>query len=129
MSRGSPGDLEPAAFPQLDWSAAAAGASLDQLREHVEDEAGKAAAWYLRKKGKKRVMGRSLRGLAILLGFVAAAYMATGDDAKAHTAMKALLDKKPKYVLSNFPYAYLYKRAEDQDRFRDLLRKAGMPEK
>ena len=42
--------------------------------------------------------------------------------------MKAFLDKHPERTLSNYKYPRLYKRKEDQDRYLNLLRKAGMPE-
>ncbi len=63
------------------------------------------------------------------LGALAAAYVATGQDEKACAAMKAYLDKNPTITLSNYSRLRLYKRAEDRDRFANLLRKAGMPER
>ncbi len=62
------------------------------------------------------------------LCLIAAAYIATGQDAKARNAMKAFLDKRPGYTLSNYRHPRLYKRKEDLDRYLNLLRKAGMPE-
>ena len=62
------------------------------------------------------------------LCFLAAAYIATGQDEKAHAAMKAFLDKKPGTTLANYTNPRLYKRKEDLDRYLNLLRKAGMPE-
>ncbi len=63
------------------------------------------------------------------LGFLAAAYAATGQDEKARAAMKAFLDKKPRSTIATFQSPRLYKRKEDRDRFVNLLRKTGMPEK
>ena len=62
------------------------------------------------------------------LCFLAAAYVATGQDEKARAVMKAFLDKKPKTRISNYRSLRLYKRKEDRDRFANLLRKAGMSE-
>ncbi len=62
------------------------------------------------------------------LCFLAAAYVATGQDEKACAAMKAYLDKNPTITLSSYSRVRLYKRAEDRNRFANLLRKAGMPE-
>ena len=62
------------------------------------------------------------------LTFLAAAYIATGQDEKARAVMKAFLDKKPKTTMSNYKFPRLYKRKEDLDRYLNLLRKAGMPE-
>ncbi len=62
------------------------------------------------------------------LSFLAAAYIATGQDEKARAAMKAFLKKKPRTTLSNYQHPRLYKRREDLDRYLNLLRKAGMPE-
>ncbi len=62
------------------------------------------------------------------LCFLAAAYIATGQDEKARAAMKAFLDKKPGTTLANYRHPRLYKRKEDLDRYLNLLRKAGMPE-
>ena len=59
-------DVMPAQFPPLDWSAGHVSASLSALRAYVETEAIKASAWYLAKRGKKRILGRILRGLGIL---------------------------------------------------------------
>ena len=52
-----------------------------------------------------------------------------GKDEKARAVMKAFLDKKPRTTLSNYRSPRLYKRKEDLDRYLNLLRKAGMPEK
>ncbi len=62
------------------------------------------------------------------LCFLAAAYIATGQEEKARAAMKAFFDKKPGRTLSNYRHPRLYKRTEDRDRYLNLLRKAGMPE-
>ena len=62
------------------------------------------------------------------LGFLAAAYTATGEDEKARAVMKEFLDKKAGTTLSNFRSPQLYMKKEDRDRFVNLLRKAGMPE-
>ena len=62
------------------------------------------------------------------LSFLAAAYIATGQHAKARAVMKAFLDKKPQTTLSNYRSPRLYKRKEDLDRYLNLLRRAGMPE-
>ncbi len=63
------------------------------------------------------------------LCFLAAAYIATGQAAKARAALKAFLKKNPNTTLANYRSPRLYKRAEDRDRYLNLLRKAGMPEK
>ena len=62
------------------------------------------------------------------MGYLAAAYAATGEDEKARATMKLYLDKHPKYRISNYPMLRNYNRTEDRDRFANLLRKAGMPE-
>ncbi len=62
------------------------------------------------------------------LGFLAAAYVATGQVEKARATMKVFLEKKPGTTLANYRQPRLYKRKEDLDRYLDLLRKAGMPE-
>jgi len=62
------------------------------------------------------------------LSFLAAAYIATGQDENARVAMKAFLDKNPGYTLSNYQHPRLYKRTEDLDRYLNLLRRAGMQE-
>ncbi len=62
------------------------------------------------------------------LSFLAAAYIATGQDAKAHAAMKAFLDKKPGRTIATYRHPRLYKRKVDLDRYLNLLRRAGMPE-
>ena len=62
------------------------------------------------------------------LCFLAAAYVATGQIEKARAPLKAFLAKRPKTTLANYSRIRLYKRAEDRDRFANLLRKAGMPE-
>ena len=59
---------------------------------------------------------------------LAAAYAATGQDEKARAAMKAFLDRRPGRTIANYRHPRLYKRKEDQDRYLNLLRKAGMPE-
>ncbi len=63
------------------------------------------------------------------LSFLAAAYAATGQDEKARATMKEFLDKKPRSTIATFQSPRLYKRKEDRDRFVNLLRKAGMPER
>ena len=63
------------------------------------------------------------------LGTLAAAYAATGQDEKARAAMKTFLGKHPGRTIANYRYPRLYKRKEDLDRYLDLLRKAGMPER
>jgi tetratricopeptide (TPR) repeat protein len=62
------------------------------------------------------------------LCFLAAAYIATGQDEQAHVTMMAILDKYPERTISNYQHPHLYKRKEDLERYLDLLRKAGMPE-
>ena len=56
------------------------------------------------------------------LNFLAAAYAATGQDEKAGTAMKALLDKRPGRTLKSYRYPRLYKRTENRDRLLNLQR-------
>jgi adenylate cyclase len=63
------------------------------------------------------------------LGALAAAYAATGQNEKARAVIKAFLDKKPGLTISSYRSPRLYKRREDRDRFVNLLRKAGMPER
>ena len=63
-----------------------------------------------------------------MLCFLAAAYIATGQDEKARAAIKAFLDKKPGRTIATYQHPRLYKRKEDLDRYLNLLRKAGMPE-
>lgn len=62
------------------------------------------------------------------LSFLAAAYIATGQDEKARAVMNVFLEKHPKTTLSNYRSPRLYKRKKDLDRYLNLLRKAGMPE-
>ena len=62
------------------------------------------------------------------LSFLAAAYIATGQDEKARAVMNVFLGKHPKTTLSNYRSPRLYKRREDRERYLGLLRKAGMPE-
>lgn len=64
-----------------------------------------------------------------VLGYLAAAYAATGQDDKARVTMDTFLDKRPKLTISTFPRLRIYKRAEDRERLIKLLRKAGIPEK
>ncbi len=71
---------------------------------------------------------RSVRVGSDRLPFLAAAYIATGQDEKARAVMKAFLNKKPNTTLSNYKFPRLYKQKEDQERLLNLLRKAGMPE-
>lgn len=63
------------------------------------------------------------------LFFLAASYAAIDQNEKAREVMKACLDKHPRFTLSSYPHLWLYKRTEDRDRYANLLRKAGMPEK
>ncbi len=70
-------------------------------------------------------MRRGANGLC----FLAAAYAATGQDEKARATMKAFLDKKPGRTIATYKHPRLYKRKEDRDRYLNLLRKTGMPEK
>lgn len=60
-------DLQPSGFPELDWSPAKRIESLEKLRGYAESEAAKANHWYLRKRRSKRMLGRGLRMLAILM--------------------------------------------------------------
>jgi len=69
-----------------------------------------------------------VRGVSEALCFLAAAYVATGQDEKARAAMKAYLDKNPTITLSSYSRVRLYKRVEDRNWFANLLRKAGMLE-
>ena len=66
-SNKSAQDLQPTGFPDLDWSQAKRIESLDQLRSYSEKEAAKANEWYLKKRRPKRILGRTLRLLAILM--------------------------------------------------------------
>ncbi len=71
---------------------------------------------------------RSVRRGTNALSFLAAAYIATGQDEKARAVMNVFLAKHPKTTLSNYRSPRLYKRKVDLDRYLNLLRKAGMPE-
>ncbi len=62
------------------------------------------------------------------LGFLSAAYAATGDVEKARAVVNTYLKKKPRLTISRYPLLRNYKRKQDKDRFTKLLRKAGMPE-
>jgi tetratricopeptide (TPR) repeat protein len=65
----------------------------------------------------------------LILCFLAASYAAIGQDEKAREVMKVFLQKHPRFTLSSYPHLGLYKRTEDRDRYANLLRRAGMPEK
>jgi len=65
----------------------------------------------------------------LILCFLAASYAAIGQDEKAREVMKVFLEKHPRFTLSSYPHLRLYKRTEDRDRYANLLRRAGMPEK
>jgi len=65
----------------------------------------------------------------LILCFLAASYAAIGQDEKAREVMQVFLAKRPKFTLSNYPHVRIYKRKEDRDRYADLLRRSGMPEK
>ena len=62
------------------------------------------------------------------LNFLAAAYIATGQNEKARAAVKAFLDKKPGRNIATYQHPRIYKRKEDLGLYLNLLRKAGMPE-
>ncbi len=49
--------------------------------------------------------------------------------AKARAAMKAFLAKHPGRTIANYQHPRIYKKKEDRDRYLDLLRKAGLPDK
>ena len=66
-SNQSAQDLQPSGFPDLDWSQAKRIESLDKLRAYAEAEAAKANGWYLKKRKSMRLLGRTLRLLAILM--------------------------------------------------------------
>ena len=55
------------AFPELDWSQGSVQESLQKLQAYAESEGEKANRWYLSKRGSKRLAGRTLRLLAIVL--------------------------------------------------------------
>ena len=76
----------------------------------------------------KKYYAISVRRGSNSLCFLAAAYVATGQEEEARAALKAFLDKKPGRTISNYKHPRLYMRKEDLDRYLDLLRKAGMPE-
>ena len=65
----------------------------------------------------------------LILCFLAASYAAIGQDEKAREVMKVSLEKHPRFTLSSYPHLRLYKRTEDRDRYANLLRRSGMPEK
>ncbi|UCG67407.1 MAG: tetratricopeptide repeat protein, partial [Deltaproteobacteria bacterium] len=65
----------------------------------------------------------------LILCFLAASYAAIGHDEKAREVTKVFLKKHPRFTLSSYPHLRLYKRTEDRDRYANLLRRAGMPEK
>lgn len=78
-----PADLAIMALEPLDWSSAAAAASIEKLRVFVEHEAQSVNGWYMAKRSAKRRLGRLLRGLAILFGGLAA-MVPIAQEAGAH---------------------------------------------
>jgi hypothetical protein len=75
-------DLQPGRFPDLSWGEADLAASLEAVYHWVEDEAIRAAAWYIHEKKWKARWSRALRILAILLATAGAAipFVAANDD-------------------------------------------------
>ncbi len=65
----------------------------------------------------------------LILYFLAASYAAIGQDEKAREVMKVCLEKHPTTTLSSYSHLPLYKKPEDRERYANLLRRAGMPEK
>ena len=65
-------DLTRADLPQLDWSPTARAASLASVYEHAVSTATVSEAWYAAHRSSKRLGGRALRVLALLLGAAAA---------------------------------------------------------
>ena len=61
-------DLTRADLPQLDWSPSARVASLATVYAHAVSTATASEAWYAAHRGSKRLAGRALRVLALLLG-------------------------------------------------------------
>ncbi len=76
----------------------------------------------------EREYERNARPGSNAFSFLAAAYVATGQNEKARAVMKAFLDNNPGTTLSNYHNPSLYKRTADRNRYLNLLRKAGMPE-
>ena len=65
-------DLTRADLPQLDWSPSARVASLATVYTHAVGTATASEAWYAAHRGSKRLAGRALRVLALLLAAAAA---------------------------------------------------------
>ena len=65
----------------------------------------------------------------LILCFLAASYAAIGQDEKAREVIKVFLKKRPRFTISTYPHIRIYKREEDRDRYANLLRRAGMPER
>jgi hypothetical protein len=65
-TRKSSSDLNPAAFPKLDWSPGEIAKSLDAAFAYATGVAEKAVGWYYVKRTSKRVGGWLLRGGALL---------------------------------------------------------------
>lgn len=66
-------DLEPGRFPDLPWGDGEMVASLETVYHWVEDQAIRAATWYLNEKKAKSRWSRALRILAILFATAGAA--------------------------------------------------------
>lgn len=64
----------------------------------------------------------------ITITWLAAAYAALGETARAQEVLQAYLRKHPEMTLDRFPFQRAYKRKEDSDRLIGFLRKAGMPD-
>ena len=65
-------DLKRSDLPELDWSPAARSASLSAVYEHATGLAKESERWYADNRPVKRIAGRTLRVLALVLGAVAA---------------------------------------------------------
>ena len=64
-------DIQPSAFPELDWSDGKRAESLIKVKNYVVIEAKNAAAWYDGKRPWTKIAARWLRGGAILLTGIA----------------------------------------------------------
>ncbi|MDA0161891.1 SLATT domain-containing protein [Solirubrobacter ginsenosidimutans] len=66
------GDIARSDLPELDWGAAERAASLSKVYVHAQGLAVASERWYAANRPPKRVAGRVLRVLALLLGTAAA---------------------------------------------------------
>jgi TolB-like protein/Tfp pilus assembly protein PilF len=60
--------------------------------------------------------------------FLTASYSELGRDAEARSMARQLLKNNPKFSLTSWQFARLYKNPEDTEHLLNALRKAGLPE-